>query len=99
MDRRVNATQTRLCFGKLVRQAAEGETIIVERYGEPLVVMLSIDAYQRLVEGRHQEPWQDKVDRARAQIRIDLAGRDLPSPDEILAQIREERTACLTNLR
>jgi len=39
------------------------------------------------------------VERARAQIRSDLAGRKLPSHDEILQQIREERDAQLGDLR
>jgi hypothetical protein len=63
------------------------------------VVILSIDAYQRLLEGQRQESWQDLVERARAQIRFDLAERELPSPDEILQQTREERDAQLVDLR
>jgi PHD/YefM family antitoxin component YafN of YafNO toxin-antitoxin module len=76
----------------------EGEPIIVERGGKAHVVVLSMDAYQRLLKGQYKESWQEKVERARAQVRVDLAGRELPSPDEILAQTREERDAQLVDL-
>jgi prevent-host-death family protein len=100
VDRTVNATEARIRFGELMRQAVEeGEPIIVERGGRAHVVVLSMDAYQRLVEGQRREGWQEKVDRARAQVRVDLAGRDLPSPDEIVVQVREERDAQLVDLR
>jgi len=100
VEHTVNATDARIHFGELMRRAVEeGEPIIVERAGKARVVVLSIDAYQRLLEGQRQESWQDLVERARAQIRSDLAGRRLPSPDEILQQIREERDAQLVDLR
>jgi prevent-host-death family protein len=100
MECTVHATDARIHFGKLMRRAVEeGEPIIVERAGKAHVVILSIDAYQRLLEGQRQESWQDLVERARAQIRFDLAERELPSPDEILQQTREERDAQLVDLR
>jgi prevent-host-death family protein len=100
VEHTVNATEARIRFGELMRQAVEqGEPIIVERGGKAHVVVLSIDAYQRLLEGQRRESWQDLVDRARTQIRSDLAGRELPSPVEILQQIREERDAQLVDLR
>jgi prevent-host-death family protein len=100
VEHTVNATEARIRFGELMRRAVEkGEPIVVERGGKPHVVVLSMEAYQRLVKGQRQEDWQDLVDRARAQIRSDLAGRPLPSPDEILQQTREERGDQLVDLR
>jgi len=100
VERTVSATEARIHFGELMRQAVEeGEPIIVERGGEAHVVVLSMEAYQRLLEGQRQESWQDLVDRARTQVRSDLAGRELPSPDLILQQTREERDAQLLDLR
>jgi prevent-host-death family protein len=100
VEHTVNATEARIRFGELMRQVVEkGEPIVVERGGKPHVVVLSVETYQRLVKGQRQENWQDLVDRARAQIRSDLAGRPLPSPDEVLQQIREERDAQLVDLR
>ena len=96
----MNATEARIRFGELMQQAVnKGEPIIVERGGKAHVVVLSIDAYQRLRREQRQENWQDLVDQARAQIQSDLAGRELPPPHEILEQIREERDAQLVDLR
>jgi prevent-host-death family protein len=100
MEYTVNATEARIRFGELMRQAVEeGEPIVVERGGKAHVVVLSISAYERLLKGQHKESWQEKVKRARAQVLVDLAGRELPSPDEIIAQTREERDAQLVDLR
>ena len=100
MEHTVNATEARVRFGELMRQAVEkGEPIIVERGGKAHVVVLSMDAYERLLKGQRQEDWQDLVDRARTQIRSDLAGRQLPSSEEILRQTREERSAQHLDLR
>lgn len=100
MEHTVNATEARIHFGELMQQAVDkGEPIIVERGGKAHVVVLSIDTYRRLLKGQRQENWQDLVDRARAQIKSDLAGRQLPSPDAILQQTREERDAQLVDMR
>lgn len=100
MEHTVSATDARTHFGELMRQVVEEDKqIIVERRGKSCIVILSIDAYQQLLQGQQHENWQDLVERARAQIRSDLAGRKLPSHDEILQQIREERDAQLGDLR
>jgi prevent-host-death family protein len=96
----VSATEARIRFGELMQQAVkEGKPIIVERGGKAHVVVLSMDAYQRLLQGQQREEWQSLVDRARTQIGTELAGRALPRPEEILQQIREERDAYLLDLR
>jgi hypothetical protein len=43
-----------------------------------------MEAYERLLKGQRQEGWQDLVDRARAQIQSELAGRELSRSEEIL---------------
>lgn len=40
---------------------------------------------------KREEGWQELVRQAREQIKADLRGRDLPPPERILAQVREER--------
>jgi prevent-host-death family protein len=50
---RVSATEARVRFGELMRQAVEGgQPIIVERGGKAHVVVLSMDAYERLFKGQ-----------------------------------------------
>lgn len=100
MVRVVSATQARIHFGELMRQAVEGqEPIIVERDGKSHVVILSVANYERLLDGQQRDSWRELVDEARAEIGSDLGGRELPPPEEILQQIREARDAQLLALR
>ncbi len=53
--------------------------------------MLSMDKYERLMAG--QGEWKELVRQAREQIRAELGERQLPPPEEILRQMRDERDA------
>jgi prevent-host-death family protein len=87
----VSATEARIHLGELMRQAVNGrKPIIIERGGQPHVVLLSVTEYERLLRGR-QENWRELVQRARAQIRAEIGERDLPPSEEILRQTREQR--------
>jgi prevent-host-death family protein len=100
MARVVSATQARIRFGELMRQAVENrETIIVERGGKSHVVVLSVEEYERLIKGQRQGDWKELVRGARAQIQADLGGRKLPRPDEILDLVRKERDEQLVAMR
>jgi prevent-host-death family protein len=100
MGRVVSATEARVRFGELMRQAVENhETIIVERGGKSHVVVLSVEEYERLLKGQQQDDWKELVRGARAQIQADLGGRQLPRPEEILDQIRQERDEQLLAVR
>ncbi len=101
MERVVSATEARIRFGELMRRAVDShEPIIVERAGQSHVVVLSVEEYERLLRNQQKrDDWQDLVRQAREQIQADLDGRDLPPPEEILAQIREERDEQLLALR
>ena len=51
MTRTLNATEARIRFGQLLRRVAEdGDTVIVERNGQPSAVVLSYDDYEKLRE-------------------------------------------------
>ena len=100
MGRVVSATEARIHFGELMRRAVENhETVVVERGGKSHVVFLSVEEYERLVKGQQQGDWKELVRSARAQIQADLGGRNLPPPEEILEQVREERDEQLLTLR
>jgi prevent-host-death family protein len=100
MERVVSATEARIHFGELMRQAVENhETIFVERGGKPHVVVVSVQEYERLQKGRQQHDWKELVCGARAQIQADLGGRKLPPPEEILEQVREARGEQLPAVR
>ncbi|HUW96316.1 MAG TPA: type II toxin-antitoxin system Phd/YefM family antitoxin [Anaerolineae bacterium] len=100
MERVVSATEARIRFGELMRQAVETRgAIVVERGGKPHVVVLSVEEYQRLLKRERQGEWKELVQGARAQIEADLGGRTLPPPEEILAQAREGRDEQLLAMR
>lgn len=101
MPRVVSATEARIHFGELMRQAIEGrEPIIVERGGKSHVVILSVDEYERLLEGQQgREDWKELVRQARSHIQADMGGRELPPPEQILRQVREDRDEQLLALR
>jgi len=100
MGRVVSATEARIHFGEVMRQAVEtGEAIIVERGGKPHVAVIAIEEYARLVETRQRDDWKALVERARAQIQTDLDGRTLPPPERVLQQLREDRDEQLLAMR
>jgi prevent-host-death family protein len=100
MGRVVSATEARIRFGELMRQAVENhETIIVERGGRSHVVVMSVEEYERLLKRQQQGAWRELVLGARAQIQAELGDRTLPRPEEILDQIREGRDEQLLGMR
>lgn len=100
MGRVVSATEARIRFGELMRQAVENhETIIVERGGRSHVVVMSVEEYERLLKRQQQGAWRELVHGARAQIEAELGDRTLPRPEEILDQIREGRDEQLLGVR
>lgn len=101
MARTMKATEARIHFGELMqRVVADQEPVIVERSGEPQVVVLSVAHYQRLQQAEAaQKRWQERVDRAQQVIAEDLQGRTLPAVDDVIRQMREERDAELLDLR
>jgi prevent-host-death family protein len=101
MERKMSATEARIHFGELMRWVVESqEPVIVERGGEPHVVVLSVDRYESLLAGQQErDSWRELVRQAREQIRAELGDRDLTPPEEVLRQMREERDAQLLALR
>jgi prevent-host-death family protein len=101
MERKISATDARIHFGKLMRDVVDNQqAVVVERSGEPHVVVLSVDQYQRLIAARdEQEDWRELVSQAREQVRADLGGQELTPPEDVLRQVREERDEQLAPLR
>jgi prevent-host-death family protein len=100
MGRVVSATEARIHFGELMREAVEtNEAIVVERGGKSHVVVLSVEEYERLLRGQPRADWKELVRAAGVQIQADLGGRTLPRPEEILEQAREDRDGQLLAMR
>ena len=95
MTRTISATEARVHFGDVLRSVTErGETIVVERSGKPLAVVLSFDTYARLRNnGKQKEDWWTLAERARERIARELNGRPLPDIVQLINDSREERDA------
>ena len=96
MNRTISATEARIHFGELMRRAKSGP-VIVERDGKADVVVISKQEYDRLVENVPKPDWWSMVEELHAKLRVELAGRTLPDPAEIIRQGREERDEQLFN--
>jgi prevent-host-death family protein len=90
MMRSISATEARKRFGELIQEVQQ-RPVIVKRSGKPVVIVLSFRGYQRLVSMQRAKPWQELVNEAREQVKIDLKGEALPDPALVLREIRQER--------
>lgn len=96
MGRTISATQARIHFGEIMKQAKIGP-VIVERDGKAEVVIISKKAYDELIATNPQPDWRTLLEEAQESVRTALAGRELPDPAEIIRQGREERDEQLLN--
>lgn len=87
----VSATEARVRFGEVLRQAQEGP-VVVERQGKALAVVLSKEQYDELTVGGRSS-WQDLAARAREMVVRDRAGDPLPDPARVLRAEREAQDA------
>jgi prevent-host-death family protein len=90
MQKTISATQARIHFGEIMKRAKVAP-VVVERDGKAEVVVISKKAYDRLIAANTQTDWQEKLDALHNRIRVELAGRTLPDPVELLRQGRDER--------
>ncbi len=94
--RTISATEARVHFGELMRSVVEDEQpVIVERAGKPEVVVMAVSEYQRMQETNEEDDWRITLRRAREvgeKIRERRAQYPLPPPEEVIRQMREERS-------
>lgn len=95
-EKTISATEARVHFGELIRKVKEEkQPYVVERDGEPYVVVLSVEEYERLRIKKQDERWRENLERALelgAAISARRGGAPLPDPAEIIREMREERT-------
>jgi prevent-host-death family protein len=103
MEQNISATEVRVHFGHWLRRVKEQDvTIIVEKGGRPEAVLLSMAAYGKLQEVQHLRGGFDVLARARAlreTIRARRNGRPLSTPEDVIAEMREERADELAPVR
>ena len=101
MEKTISATEARVRFGEMMRYVVEEQApIIVERSGQPQVVLLSVSEYERLKAAAIPgPPWHAQLAQLHARISVELGQRSLPPAADIIRQMREERDAQLLDLR
>lgn len=98
MAKIISATQARVRFGEVMRDA-QRDPVIVERDGVPLVVVLSKKTFDNLTQANSRPRWRELVATAHALIREDLGSQRLPPPEDVLHNIREEHDGKMSGLR
>lgn len=89
MQKTVSATDARIHFGEIMR-TAQIAPVVVERSGEPLVVILSKQEYERMAN-TGKDDWREMLAEVHSQIAAELQGRRLPDPAEMIRAAREGR--------
>lgn len=96
MSRTMSATEARIHFGELMRHVTEQkEPVFVERAGKLQVVVISVAEYENLVAQRASNNWQDtfyKITELSRTIKERREGVPLTDPEEIIQEMREERS-------
>ena len=102
MSKTMSATEARIHFGELMRHVTEQqEPVIVERAGRPQVVIISVSEYENLVAQSASQNWREtfyKITQLSQTIKERREGEPLPPPEEIIQEMREERSDHIQSL-
>lgn len=102
MSRTMSATEARIHFGELMRHVTEQkEPVFVERGGKPQVVVISVAEYEALLTQSSHQNWQEtfyKITELSQTIKERRGGEPLTAPEELIRQMREERSDNIQSL-
>lgn len=88
--RHISATDARVRFGELLTAVKErGETVIVEKSGEPLAAVIPMAEYRRLTRRVLSQEWWDDQRKVAEELERNLAGRPYPDERELIDAGRE----------
>lgn len=88
----ISATDARIHFGEVMKRAENDETFIVERGGQPTVVIMSLEKYQRLgEEPADHTALYDRILKAQERYLREAADINYDAVED-LRQAREERS-------
>ena len=88
--RHVSATTARVRFGELLDAVKHrGETVIVEKSGEPMAAVIPISEYRRLRRRGLSQEWWDRQREIAEEIERNLAGRPYPDVRELIDADRD----------
>lgn len=88
---RVTATEARVHFGEMIRRVESGETLVVERAGQPTAVILSFEEFSRMTLDRIvADPLEERLRKTRERYLREAKNIHYDVEDDI-RQMREER--------
>jgi prevent-host-death family protein len=101
MERVMSATEARVHFGEVLKAVAEqGDSVIVERAGQRLAVVVPISEYEHLRARNRWEGFEERMRKHRAYLEAEYAAGRLRDFDfvEAIRLGREERDEQLGNV-
>jgi prevent-host-death family protein len=88
MEKRLSAWETRRQFGKVLREVArDGDAVIVESHGEPVVAVVPFERYQQWQQERQAFFNDARATAARVNLSPEEADKII---DEAIAAVRAE---------
>jgi prevent-host-death family protein len=88
--RHVSATDARVRFGELLDAVRNGgETVIVEKSGEPLAAVIPIAEYRRLTRRVLPQEFWEGTRKVAEELERNLAGRPYPDERDLIDAGRE----------
>ncbi len=102
MKKTISATEARIHFGKVMQDVEDtNDTVVVVRGGRPKVAIISMEQLEKLEQLHAEEStphWKVLQRQVREMIRQSGNVPLNPPPDILLREMREERSARITNL-
>jgi prevent-host-death family protein len=99
MKKYVSATHARVHLGEILRAVEEsGDTVVVERGGRPVAVVLPVAAYERLGDEARARSWRARLAALHDLWQGEAGKRRLPDAVELIRKGREERDAQLDEI-
>ncbi len=88
----VSATHARIHFGEIMRHVVEqAEPVVVERSGKPLVVVLSVENYEKLTGRKRLDETSSALERLSTLHSRRTSGVDGHTVNDTINNLREER--------
>ncbi len=98
MQKTISATEARNHFSEVLQLVKNGP-FVIERHGKPFAVILSKSDYDRLTAGENQINWMSLLEETHWRVHAEREGKPIPSPEDILNDLRGKRNASFNHLR
>lgn len=95
--RTATATEMRVHMGEILRDVSEnGTNVLVQRAGRTIAVVIPVEQYENREEQDRKRRWArswELIRRSQEASARSLRGREIPPPEDLIREGREERDA------